>query len=427
MVRAPSSAEGIAVDATGVYVAMTGETGGGYVPFLYKYGTDGNELWNSGTLNYFYGYGVAVNPTGVYVAGTLEDFDLYGFDTYVAKYDASGAAVWDIDSMAKYDDGAYAIAADPTNVYVTGDATLTVGGMPGPTLAYVAKYDADRNEIWRQEFGKNISGRTLAVDATGVYVAGSLFVRKYDAEGNELWDLEFQSGVDYSAIRALAADGTGVYVVGDLITRVPAPTYLIYSAILRKYSNDGTLLWSQPVAYCRQGYALTVDEGGVLLASATSATLPGQTSAGGFDAYLRGYDADGNEIWTYQFGTSDDDYPHAIAVDAKAIYVAGEWDTSGAWGAFTAKVLKVGIAPIAIEHLETIVQELNLKQGIANSLEVKLQNALKSLVAENAGQRQDAANKIQAFINACEAQRALLGADTDKLIAAADAIISMLQ
>ena len=32
--------------------------------------------------------------------------------------------------------------------------------------------------------------------------------------------------------------------------------------------------------------------------------LPGQTSAGGRDTYLRKYDANGNEFWTRQFGTA---------------------------------------------------------------------------------------------------------------------------
>ncbi len=44
--------------------------------------------------------------------------------------------------------------------------------------------------------------------------------------------------------------------------------------------------------------------------------------------------------------------------------------------------------------------------GISNALDAKLQNALDALVAKNAGQRQDAINKMQAFINAPEAKQA---------------------
>src|SRR5256885_16365852 len=41
--------------------------------------------------------------------------------------------------------------------------------------------------------------------------------------------------------------------------------------------------------------------------SPDAAALPGQASAGGGDAYVRKYDAAGNELWTRQFGTTADD------------------------------------------------------------------------------------------------------------------------
>ena len=82
----------------------------------------------------------------------------------------------------------------------------------------------------------------------------------------------------------------------------------------------------------------------------------------------------------------------------------------------------------AIEGLISTVQGLNLQQGIENSLDVKLQNARDSLTAANAGLREDAVNKLQAFINACEAQRdkALTTVQADELIAKANAIIASL-
>jgi len=70
---------------------------------------------------------------------------------------------------------------------------------------------------------------------------------------------------------------------------------------------------------------------------------------------------------------------------------------------------------------------LNLQQGIENSLDAKLQNARDSLTAANAGLREDAINKLQAFINACEAQRdKALTEQADMLIEMADLIIASL-
>ena len=78
--------------------------------------------------------------------------------------------------------------------------------------------------------------------------------------------------------------------------------------------------------------------------------------------------------------------------------------------------------------LIALVESFNLQQGIANSLDQKLQNALAALEVINAGQRQDAINKIEAFINAVEAQRdkQLTGEQTDSLIALAQEILASL-
>ena len=70
----------------------------------------------------------------------------------------------------------------------------------------------------------------------------------------------------------------------------------------------------------------------------------------------------------------------------------------------------------------------NLKQGINNSLDAKLGNVLAALDAANAGNRQDAGNKLQAFINEVLAQRGneLTTAQADQLIDLAQRILAAL-
>ncbi len=82
----------------------------------------------------------------------------------------------------------------------------------------------------------------------------------------------------------------------------------------------------------------------------------------------------------------------------------------------------------AIQSLSSLVAGFNLKQGIANSLDSKLQNALDAYEAANAGNRQDAANKLMAFINAVEAQRdqTITSEQADQLVAVARRILSVL-
>jgi len=52
--------------------------------------------------------------------------------------------------------------------------------------------------------------------------------------------------------------------------------------------------------------------------------LPGQTSSGWDDVFVRKYDSLGNELWTRQFGSSADDHALGVAVDTSGnVYVAG--------------------------------------------------------------------------------------------------------
>jgi sugar lactone lactonase YvrE len=82
----------------------------------------------------------------------------------------------------------------------------------------------------------------------------------------------------------------------------------------------------------------------------------------------------------------------------------------------------------AIESLSGVVQDLNFQQGISNSLDGKLQNALEALNAANAGDRQDASNKLMAFINAVNAQRGhqITDPQADELVALAMRILASL-
>ena len=81
-----------------------------------------------------------------------------------------------------------------------------------------------------------------------------------------------------------------------------------------------------------------------------------------------------------------------------------------------------------LENLINDVEAINFENGISNSLIKKLDNALAACLAENADQRQDAINKMEAFINSVEAQQGkkISDADADYLVAAAEAIILQL-
>src|SRR5207244_5456486 len=95
---------------------------------------------------------------------------------------------------------------------------------------------------------------------------------------------------------------------------------------------------------CAEGWALASGGSGVYVAGQTDGTLPGQTGAGTWDAFVRKYDASGTELWTRQFGTSSFELTWAVAADPSGVYVAGTTagalpgqTNAGAWDAFVRK------------------------------------------------------------------------------------------
>src|SRR5207253_403756 len=235
-------------------------------------------------------------------------------------------------------DFARAVDADG-NVYVAGGLG---GPFPGSQItggAFLRKYDAAGNELWTRQFGFGKqsgfgppdSAFALAIDGPDVYVAGFIgygvlpgqsspgywdaFVRKYDGDGNELWTSQFGTD-DADEATAVAVNGSAVYIAGFTRGALPGQTSAgADDAFVRKYDNAGNELWTHQfgTSGSDQITGLAADASGVYLSGFTGGTLPGQTSAGGQDAFIRRYDAAGNVLWTSQFGTAATDSASGIA------------------------------------------------------------------------------------------------------------------
>ena len=359
-----------AVDSTGVYVAgflgeigtLPGQTGSGSGPdsFVRKYDTSGNELWTRqfGTGKPVFAFGVAAGGGGVYAVGQVTgtfpgQTQSLNEQSFVIKYDANGAEQWvrEFGSSAPNTAAfAHGVAADSSGVYVVG---VTDGALPGQMgfgngdcpcgSAFIRKYDPSGTELWTHEFSVtgNEGANGVAVNSTGVYMVGeaagifpnaqvdssgsfNFWVRKYDADGNEQWTSQFGPG---QHMRAAAVDGTGVYAVGNMGGgALPGQTSSGgYDAFVKKYDLNGNPLWARQFGTGASDipYGAGSDGNGVFLVGNTLGILPGQTSSGGYDAYIRKYDPSGNDLWTLQFGRVSDDRATGVAANSSGVYLSG--------------------------------------------------------------------------------------------------------
>jgi beta-propeller repeat-containing protein len=154
------------------------------------------------------------------------------------------------------------------------------------------------------------------------------FVASFDTDGRTLWIRQFGSTGDDFGV-AVAADAAGnVFVAGsagETLSGRPSPGGR--TAFLRQYDPTGVALWTDQFDTGAADDAWDVavaGEGTAYLVGATGRALPGQRAAGRIDAFVRQYGPGGSEVWTRQYGTPEDDYGLAVAVDQdRGVVIAG--------------------------------------------------------------------------------------------------------
>lgn len=459
----------ISTHSSGVYVAghtdstLPGQTSvGGPDVFVRKYDFDGKELWTRqfGTAGIDFLYAISAHDSGIYVAGatfgTFPGQSTAGLsDAFVRKYDFDGNELWTRQFGSPSFDLASGVSVDATGVYVAGITTSTLPGQTGPggTDAFLRKYDVNGNELWTRQFGSPVVDHAYAVSAhpSGAYVAGltngtlpgqtsaggfDAFVRKYDSSGNELWTRQFGTAALDEAL-GISAVASGVYVAGFTAAALPGQTSAGgFDAIVRKYDFTGNQLWSRQfgTAGNEVGLAISADASGASVAGYTSSAFPGQNHAGDLDAFVRRYGSSGNELWTRQLGSPGSDAAQGVSAHSSGIYAGGQAGgilpgQTGA-GGFDAFAIKFSVqTPLElIQQLIEDVLALNLRKGMSNSLIAKLNQAARALSDMQPNNDSVAIGALQRFVGEVEAQRGagISSADADALIELARQIIAML-
>jgi len=389
------TAAGVAADAGGnAYVAgdaadaLPGQMPVGSTDaYVRKYDSRGTEIWTRQfgvDREAVYGEDVAVGPSGnVFIAGDISgtfpgEVNYGPRDGYLRKYDPDGNEIWTRQFGSDRFEDVYGVATGPSGaIYVVGNTT---GAMPGQTRIggrdiFICKYDSDGSLIWIRQFGTVLSdhGWAVATDPDGnAYVVGVLeqvggwgdfILRKYDPTGAEIWTEQFCTAPDSCWASAVMVDADGnPHIAGGIQGTLPGQTRTgTQDAFVRRYDPDGTEVWTHQfgAGMYTTAQAVAVDlSGDVWVAGHTwGGAFPGHASVGEADIFVRKYDDAGDEIWTCQLGSPEDDFGLRLSVDSdESAYLGGH--TRGALpgqtyvGGFDAYLLRFlagcDIAPAAI-------------------------------------------------------------------------------
>lgn len=151
-----------------------------------------------------------------------------------------------------------------------------------------------------------------------------------DATSSIRWVRQFGTQ-RYDLANAAAPDGRGgSYTAGFTNFSLEGqPYHHRYDAFLSRYDADGDKLWTRQFGTNGTDQALGISVSGtdVFVAGSTDGRFPRQKANGGTDAFVARFTGRGRLAWLKQFGTHRDDEGAAISASGDAIVLAGT--TSG--------------------------------------------------------------------------------------------------
>ncbi len=354
------SAKAVAVDSQG-YVYTVGATGGDLEglanqatndAYLRKYDAAGELVWSRmlGATDDANGFAVTVDANDdIIIAGTVRG-DLsatsYGgnYDSFVTKFDTTGAEQWTRQAAPYANDSALAVTTDASgNVFVAGQTYSEIG--TGTTYAggsdgYLSKLDSDGALVWNKQFGGTGDDRAtaVAVDGSGnIYVAGendgNAVLQRYvdsDASQSPEWEVDLGALNADDTVTGIAVGSSGnVYVSGQTTNAA------ISGSIVNAHSGGSDGFVSQVIdsgASAAVGWATYVGSGStdtvngvavkpsvgadeIYLTGATEGAVDGGADANVQDAFVMKLDNAGAEVWVNQDHGAVSQGGNAIVLD----------------------------------------------------------------------------------------------------------------
>lgn len=207
------------------------------------------------------------------------------------------------------------------SVYVLADVDGTTEGqtIKGTQDVALIKYDSAGNVVYARTLGAadSATGYALSVGDDGkVAIAGSVTgTLSTVTTTTSSYTVDGKTFTTTSTKEDSGTSGTNKTVADSFVT---------------VFDSAGQEMWTKRFGSTDEDAALAVtfgSDGSVQVAGKTRSVMQGGVgSAGGWDAYIRSFDATGKATATVQYGTSGTDQVSAVKVDGNTLYAAGVED-----------------------------------------------------------------------------------------------------
>lgn len=317
------------------------------------------------------GYDIVVDAAGnSYITGALRGTGIIdnvilqsagGADGFIVKYNSAGTLQWAARFGSADDDIGLSLDLDDNgNIYVSGyfSGTATFGNntvtTSGTWDAFLAKYDANGNNIWVNRMGgtsldysfhmgvddnKNIYavGTTwsdpfvIGTHTITSYGSNDIFVAKFDSVGSVQW-VSHCGGTSAESANSLSIDETGnVYIAGVFFSGTATFGSVVLTKVassdvfVAKFNSAGTVQWAKNAGNSGNNEALAVGcdrKGGVFVTgyyTGTTITFGSTTltnTSSNRDVFLAKYNTStGNAVWAKDGGGTGEDAAQGVSFD----------------------------------------------------------------------------------------------------------------
>ena len=271
-----------------------------------------------------------------------------GYDFWVVRLDADGIKLWEQTFGGSGDDICTSVAQTFDGGFILGGRSKSspsgnkTSANYGEEDYWVIRLDANGNKLWDQSFGGSSDDASYSLQQTadGGFVVGggsysgisgnktapnygsqNFWVVRLDPNGNELWDSSY-GGSLHEVIFNLQQTLDGGYIFAGY-SDSPSPSGTKTSPHYGGYGDqdywvvkidaNGNQQWQNSfggTAFEEATAVCQANEGGYIIGGWSESSNTGNKTAlnyGGLDYWLVKTDANGNRVWDYSFGGTNDD------------------------------------------------------------------------------------------------------------------------
>ncbi len=223
-------------------------------------------------------------------------------DVYLLKTDANGATIWETTFGASSEEDAYSVIQN-------ADGGFTVLGLDYASGTFLSKTDASGDLLWTKSVAPEIrcydfvktpdDGYALVGEFIGGGQNYYTYLIRANSVGDTLWTRKFGDPGEINTPYSLKLTADGGFVLTGETTSPPSTGE--NDLFLIKTDASGNFLWDKRFgtpALIEQGYSVLQTSDGGFLVGGTVIDALTEKSAG----FLVKTDADGDTIWTKQYG-----------------------------------------------------------------------------------------------------------------------------